>query len=132
MQSIEWHILSAMDSYLQAHIAVIGKVNTKQRAAKHCAVQELNKLVSTLEQTLRTTSALRCLQTITHRNQHARSEINLLRVLESRAASLVHNFQVKTIKYLPLINIICSVGSIRSLCTGSRIVSISRRMGLRV
>jgi hypothetical protein len=78
--------------YLQTHIAIIGKVNAKQRAAENCTVQELNELVSTLQPTLHMPLAVRQMQSTTHRNQHAGSEVNFLRVFKSGFAALVHNF----------------------------------------
>ncbi len=37
-----------LGKYLEADIAIISKVDTKQRAAEHSAIQELNELVATL------------------------------------------------------------------------------------
>jgi hypothetical protein len=48
----------------------------------------------------------------TYRNQHAGQKFNLFRVLKSSAASLVYNFQVEEIKYLPLVDIIRAIGGV--------------------
>ncbi len=50
-------------AHLQTHITIIGEVNAKQRAAENCTVQELNELVSTLQQKLHMHLAIRRMHT---------------------------------------------------------------------